>query len=304
MRFDTSGKRIWGTYYGDNNISGLPLLTGNARGDVYMYSYTSSAIDIASPGAYQTELKGLTDCYLAKFDSTGKRSWATYFGGDGRDETGLAAGGSIACVPNGDEDKIYVFGRTNSVGMATADAYQDTLGSKKDYDAFVASFTGKGTPYYFSYYGGENEDFGIACVFAGKTVYLAGQTHSSTGIATPGSYKPSIGGGLSGFVAKFAPVDRTNIKNEIPEGKQDFLIYPNPCKDYFHIQAQLNTGENGIARIELLNLLGKRVQTEEVLIVNGLLQSKLNLYQTLQSGIYSVKMVYKSWNATKQIIKE
>src|SRR6185369_6380138 len=98
-------------------------VTTDAQGNVYAVGYTLSANDIATPGAHQTTFGGAgnrPDAYLVKFNSSGQRQWATYYGGSdvdwGYDVKVDAAG------------NVYMTGYTNSTtGIATPGAYKPAL---------------------------------------------------------------------------------------------------------------------------------------------------------------------------------
>ena len=92
--------RAWGTYYtGTGQVwpngeeRGSSCIT-DAAGNVYMVGFTSSNSDIATVGAYQIVYAGGTitfgtggyDAFLVKFNSSGERQWATYYGGSENDK--------------------------------------------------------------------------------------------------------------------------------------------------------------------------------------------------------------------------
>jgi hypothetical protein len=66
VKFDSSGGRIWGSYFGgerDEYVSGVCV-----RGtEIYITGYTYSRTFISTPPAYQDTLCGEKDVYLAKF---------------------------------------------------------------------------------------------------------------------------------------------------------------------------------------------------------------------------------------------
>ena len=72
-------------------------------------------------------------------------------------------------------------------------------------DAFIIQFGPSGaSPSAQVFVGGTGDDFGLAIAVdpAGSDVFVAGQTTSATGIATPGVVQPALAGGVDGFVAK------------------------------------------------------------------------------------------------------
>ncbi|MCC6186955.1 MAG: T9SS type A sorting domain-containing protein [Chitinophagaceae bacterium] len=307
MQFDSSGNRNWGTYYGGNSYENMPILVTNKRGDIYLYGLTSSTDSIATPGAYQTTFGGgFGDCFLAKFDSLGKRYWGTYIGGNNEELSKALYGGNIAVDDaSGDDNNVYLSGITKSIGLATAGAFKDTITNPAKREIFVASFSGKGVPFYFSYFGGEDDDEVSSTVYLNKSIYIAGRTKSSTGIATTGAYKTTHASfDFSGFLTKIGSANPTAIK-QIPVKEIAALrIFPNPAQMQLNISAQFASTENGNIELSLYNVVGKKVQTENASIINGKLEHQMRFFETLQAGIYYLQAQYKDWETTEKIAKE
>lgn len=186
---------IWGTYYGGSGSEDALCTATDNAGNVYICGYTSSASSIATTGAYQTTYGGSTDAYLAKFSKSGSLLWATYYGGSSDDY-----GRAVSTDASGN---VYMAGSTSSSSaIATSGAYQTTyLGGD---DAFIVKFNAAGAIQWGTYYGGTNSDyaFGMAIDVSGN-VCITGQTMSSSGIATSGSFRTYVSGSYDGFLAKF-----------------------------------------------------------------------------------------------------
>src|SRR5690349_20534927 len=104
---------------------------------------------MASPGAYQTALAGNYDALLVKFDSTGNRLWATYFGGSGLDQP--------LCSAVDAHGNIFIGGYTESASqISSANGFQLTYGGGGD--AFLAKFSSSGVLKWSTYYGGSGQD--------------------------------------------------------------------------------------------------------------------------------------------------
>jgi hypothetical protein len=223
VKFSSSGSRLWGTYYGsDQEDDGYGVAT-DYSGNVYMGGYSfSSTTSLASTGAYQTSNNGNFDAILVKFNSSGSRQWATYYGGTSADY-----GYSVAVDPSND---VYLAGATNSsTDIATNDAYQNT--NYGNQDGFMAKFSSSGTRQYATYYGDVSEDgaYGVATKDS-QTAYLAGYTASSSGIATPNGYQQTYGGGgYDAFLVKFeamgTPLPVELVSFEATLRDQDVLLY-------------------------------------------------------------------------------
>lgn len=196
VKFDTSGARQWATYYGGTATDQGTGVACDAVGNVYLTGYTQSTASIATTGAFQASLGGSQDAFVAKFNSTGTRLWATYFGG-----TDVDQGLTITCDTF---RNVFLAGYTqSSTGIATTGSYQAIIGGGQD--GFVAKFDSTGAQQWASYLGGSGTDRAnsINCD-AANNVYLAGYASSTAGIATTGSYQAAYGGGVvDGFLAKF-----------------------------------------------------------------------------------------------------
>ena len=202
VKFNASGLRQWGTYYGGSGGDYVSNCASDATGNVYLAGETESGTStvIATAGAHQPVYSGLRDGFLVKFNSSGLRQWGTYYGGSGTD-----AGVSCASDATG---IVYLAGYTDSNSgtvIATAGAHQPVYGGGGD-DGFLVQFNASGVRLWGTYYGGAVTDLGRSCATdAMGNVYLAGYTYFTTGtaIATAGAHQPVGGGLMDGFLVKF-----------------------------------------------------------------------------------------------------
>lgn len=195
-KFNSSGVRQWGTYYGGtSDESGLGI-AADGSGNVYMTGYSWSVSNIATPDAHQTEKKGARDAFLVKFNSSGVRQWGTYLGGYSAD-----GGEAIAIDSHGN---IYISGWTSSANeFSTTGAHQQTYGGSQD--AFLAKFLTSGQLVWATYFGGDDIDksHGVAIDGSGNVI-ISGITYSSQNIATPGAHQEiNMLGWGDAFIAKF-----------------------------------------------------------------------------------------------------
>ncbi len=230
VKFNDLGQRQWATYYGGTDYDAVYGLFANALGDIIITGCTGSTSNIASTGAYQDTYGSNDDAFLAEFDSTGQRLWATYYGGTGLD-VGIALAGDTS-------GNIYLAGYTASpTGIASPGAYQVSYGGNNE-DAFLAKFNNSGQRLWATYYGGSNTDAAFSVgVDANRNIFLAGSSASISGIATSGAYQDTLEGGIDDFLAKFdSSSGNVSINNFIP-ATNDIQIYPNPITSIVHIQS-------------------------------------------------------------------
>src|SRR5690606_12594688 len=71
IKMDSSGSRVWATYYGGAASDVGYNVAVNAVGDIFITGQTSSASGISLPGAEQIAVAGAEDGFVAKFDASG-----------------------------------------------------------------------------------------------------------------------------------------------------------------------------------------------------------------------------------------
>jgi hypothetical protein len=190
-KFDSSGTRIWGTYYGDSDPQTGDGLFGDLQGNIYLSGAAlGTGTMMATPGAFQTTAGG---GYLSKFSSSGVRIWATQYNGT-----------NIKCITD-KSNNVYIFGKTGSTsGIATSNGHQTSAAGWTD--CFIAKFDPNGNRIWGTYYGGASTDNPGSCAIdTNNNLYICGtsQTSSGTAIATSNSYQNINGGSYDAFLAKF-----------------------------------------------------------------------------------------------------
>lgn len=194
-KFDSSGQRVWATYYGEFDDDQGRAVAIDEANNVYLTGDTRSNANISTPGAFQTSNNGMEDCFIAKFTPAGTRIWGTYFGGSDYETFN-----SIHIV----KDRIYLAGQTGSfTNIATPGAFQTT---KNGYwDAVLAKFDTAGARMWSTYYGTSSfayEGDVTAVLDENANIYVTGFTQSQ-GMATPGAHQTTNAGANDGFIARF-----------------------------------------------------------------------------------------------------
>ena len=205
VKFDNTGGRVWGTYYGGTyDDVALGIAISNSA-DVYIVGYTQPssnsapvpASDIATAGSFQSIYAGGQEGFLVRFNSSGIVQWGTFYGGSGDDVcTDVAVDSS---------GNIYIGGQTSSSSaIASVGAFQSIYGGGND--CFVAKLTSSGSRLWGTYLGGAGAEYGarINSTPSGE-VFFTGQTASVSNIATPGAYQTTYGGGAyDAFIAEYS----------------------------------------------------------------------------------------------------
>jgi len=194
-RFDNNGNRIWATYYGGTSFDTFYDLDLDNNGNIYASGITYSN-GISSPGAFQTTIGGVHDAILVKFNNSGNRIWATYYGGDKADYSP-----AITCDQ---QNNVIIGGITfSNGGIATAGTHLPAFGGGTR-DGFVAKFDENGKRLWGTYYGGNvEEDLEAITADENNNIFIAGATSSKNNIATTDAYLP-VNPGPTGtvFIAK------------------------------------------------------------------------------------------------------
>ncbi|MFO0477359.1 MAG: SBBP repeat-containing protein, partial [Bacteroidota bacterium] len=214
LKFNSSGLRLWATYYGGiGGDSGFSVCT-DLNGNVFVTGFTSSVNfptwNPGTPGIYfQGAIAGGADAFILKFSNTGALQWATYYGGSGGTANDYGFSVSIDISSN-----VFVTGRTESTNFPTWNPgtpgiyFQGAIAGGAD--AFILKFSNTGALQWATHYGGSGNDEGysIACDNTGN-VFVMGQTTSTNfPIFNPsgGAYfqGTNAGGGGDAFILKFS----------------------------------------------------------------------------------------------------
>lgn len=214
VKFNSSGVRQWGTYYGGfGDEYGYGVATDNS-GNIFLSGSSDSGAGttIATVGSFQPiNGGGFADAFVVKFDNAGVRQWGTYYGGSGYEE-------GISCATDV-LGNVYLSGQTTSntgTIMATTGAHQSLFGGGTN-DAYLVKFDPTGARQWGTYYGETGDDYALVCtVDNGYNIYVGGRTSTNSGnsIASVGAHQVAYGGGnFDGFLVKFfdCPVLSTDI---------------------------------------------------------------------------------------------
>ncbi len=218
VKFDSSGKRVWGTYFGlSTGGEVFKAIACDQYGNIYGVGGCDSCSGLATSGAHQTNYNRNTknysyinsnEAFFVKFDSSGKRIWSTLYGGNGHDICQ-----AVACDG---QNNIYIGGSTTSdTGIATSGTHKssyNTSSTPSVVDGFIVKFDSSGQRLWGTYYGGDSSSNGhndyvnsLACDRYGY-LYIGGTTRSNNGIATSGAHQDTVGNSsflsYDGYLAK------------------------------------------------------------------------------------------------------
>jgi hypothetical protein len=202
---DCPSSLAFSTFLGGSANDGLggTALAVDASGNTYVAGHTNSTDFPTTAGSFQASYNGggASNGFVAKFDPSGGRVWATYLGGSEgtTDITALAIDAS---------GNVYVTGNTTSANFPTTPGtLEPTFPGTQA--AFVTELKASGSALVYSTYlgGGSPGNTGRAItVDSAGNAYVAVGTTSPADVTTPGAFQPTYpGGSVETYLAKLNP---------------------------------------------------------------------------------------------------
>lgn len=209
VKYNGNGTRQWGTFYGGFRGDLGKGCSTDKQGNVYLTGTTYSSSLISYNGHLMTNVYQSKKMFLVKFNSTGVRQWATYYGEDTCSTNLYGIRGTLGsgCATD-DSNNVYICGENesfwcNTIGVAY-NGFKNTFNNLTEQpDAILAKFAPDGTRVWGTWYGSIRYERGRACcVDKFGHVYLAGLTQDTNRISYNG-FQNSTGGGVDHFLVKF-----------------------------------------------------------------------------------------------------
>ncbi|MFW9893753.1 MAG: hypothetical protein ACFFFO_16215 [Candidatus Thorarchaeota archaeon] len=195
---------LFSTFFGNTTNDDAWAINYGASNDLAMVGMTNGA-SITTDAAYQQTFGGgLTDCFVAKFNSDcSSLYWSTLLGGDGWDFGDQ--------VDFDDNDNIIVSGYTGSSDFPLVDQLQnDSAG----YDAFVSRLNEDGDELLWSsYLGGNLEDRSYAMEVLEGGGILITMPSASSDMPTIDAFQATNSGGSDGYIALIYDRDADDRQN-------------------------------------------------------------------------------------------
>jgi len=208
-KFDNSGNRLWSTYYGGSESDNSRGIATDGSNNVFITGSTISLSVNNFPtfAGFQMGYGGGSiwgDAFIVKFDDTGNRLWATYYGGNA-DEYGasLATDGSGNCYATGSVNS-FNFPVTGGSCQSTRGGFAAGIG-----DHYLVSFDPFGNRLCATYVGGSGSEFmdlGSHITISGCYAYITGFSSGNYSVTT-GSQQTTYGGGLRDAIVAQLPKD-------------------------------------------------------------------------------------------------
>ena len=214
-KISSLGIPVFATYYGGANGDWGQRILVDAQKNSYVVGSTMSDTGIASKGVYQAAYSAYDDIFFAKFDSLGRRVFATYYGGTLNDYPFDMAWDST--------NNIVIDGYTASTsGVAFGSGGQLTYGGGS-YEGLVVKMNVTGTPLWGTYVGAATNDYlQSICRDSRGNIFCVGLTNSSTGLSTPNALQVSFGGLYDAYLAKLDPSGKITYCSYFGGGGTDY----------------------------------------------------------------------------------
>lgn len=199
-KFNSLGVRLWGTYFGGDYTENSFGLNIDNLNNIYIAGVTTSTNGIAYNTNFQTQLNtsdfSSEDAFIAKFNITGNLIWATYVGGNKKDE--------IIAIAVKNNYIVTIGNTTSDTNIATNGVFQENR-YNDHFDGFVCKFSTDGSRLWSTYYGGEQ----VEKLFAGEiddddNIYIGGLTASNNNMTSAGSFQETSLTTYKGFFAKLS----------------------------------------------------------------------------------------------------
>ena len=279
VKFDSNGNRLWASYIGGNNFSTITDCSITGSNSLLVCGSTESDSDFAYL-PFKKFVEG-RDAFIAEFDPSGNRLWATYFGGPNSDEGGGCTSDLLG--------NIYLTGETGSTIEIAYNAYQDSMGGFGD--AFVTKFncsastispaiSGDLSPDIFGQYLYTIDTTGVLDYFWEIT---GGQLISGQGTDSVFVHWNSVGTETINCYAMYSPGCYTlatmdPLVNTVHQLKTSlFQVYPNPFAEQIYFSAE------NIREIRMTDVLSRTFVLMPI-------ENRINT-QSTPSGVYLLTAV-------------
>lgn len=224
-KFNSGGNALLNSqYYGTSGVDEAVDIAIDGSNNIYVVGITdqSTGIPLASGGYNQTSSGGgVSDGFIAKFNSSDVLSWGSYFGGDQGDafnSVKITQGGNI--LTSGytkSQTKASSNGANTPCAVPVTGNFPDCTGGGSYYgqnfgggfaDNFIAEFNTSGNMIWSTYYGGAGQENDARIVLGTNSneFYLVGNSNKNSYSLTQGSgaylqTQPAFG--VRGYIAKF-----------------------------------------------------------------------------------------------------
>ncbi len=209
-KLDSTGARLWCTYYGYGLLSSVYECNTDLSGNIYVtgecdHPVGTSTINFSSAGAFQTSGMGQEEAFLLKLSPSGWRLWCTLYGGGGSEK-------GMSCTTD-NKKNVYMLTCTGSStnNLSTTGAFLNSY-----YQNLLVKFDSLGNRLWATYYPGgfpfgpfhriskvrtDPSDNVVIALTAAD--YNMNSWFTPSHVASPGAWQQGFGGAKDAVIAKF-----------------------------------------------------------------------------------------------------
>ncbi|MBN8651945.1 MAG: SBBP repeat-containing protein [Cytophagales bacterium] len=204
VKFNSSGARVWGTYFGGPGEDMGFALALDTQGDFFYAGGRTLASPNLAYNGYDSTV-GNYDAWLAKFTLDGQREWSTYYGSHA---TPLIYEACNALVVDS-YGSVYMGGYTWSNSEIATNGFDNSYGGNSD--GFLVKFSSSGERIWGTYLGGADHDDLRGLAVDDGVVYIAGYTQNA-GLSYRG-FDNSFGslGGSDAYLMKISDLPKSKL---------------------------------------------------------------------------------------------
>jgi hypothetical protein len=239
------------------------------------------------------------DYWIVKLDSHAFIEWQKSLGGSNDDYA--------TSIHQTTDGGFIVAGYSNSNDG-------DVSGNQGDYDYWIVKLGAAGNIEWRKCLGGSGNDQAYSIQQISDSAYIVGGSSSSSDEDVSGNH-----GGKDYWIVKLQTIpggteilngldDNCNGSidegltgiNSITNSTPALSVFPNPTNGNFTIELKVNNQISDRATIEVINMLGQIVLSQNAELDKGKLQQEINL-ANVASGVYLVQVIANNKVYTKQI---
>lgn len=199
VKWNNACVRQYATYYGGSGDEGILCdVDVTATGDIWLGVFTQSTNFPVTATANQPTSAGGWEYGLVRFDNTGARLYASYFGSSAQEEPWDISVDKAT-------GRVCLVGCTWGATLPTiGPPFQSTSAGSQEGTIMV--FDPTGLPIYTTYYGGVGHDEAFSSVFdIFSNLWVSGMAASNSFPTSAGAFQTTNAGGTDPFLAKFVP---------------------------------------------------------------------------------------------------
>ncbi|MBX7141222.1 MAG: T9SS type A sorting domain-containing protein [Chitinophagales bacterium] len=289
VKTNANGIKQWDSRFGGSEDDWLNSLDQTLDGGYILGGLSESGIS----GDKTQPSQGHHDYWIVKTDVNGIKQWDARYGGDWTDWLY-----SIDQTSDGG----YILGGLSNSGIS-GDKTQESQGGD---DYWIVKTDANGLKQWDTEFGGWQHDWLFSLQQTSDDGYILGGRSLSgmNGDKTQPNWD-TIPDYYGNFASDYWIV---KITREFGVGIAGYeknavacSVFPNPADDVFYLNLTTKVDLNGIAKIEVVNLLGQIIHSQNAMILNGKLQQEIQLSSTTAEGTYLVKVSINDQTYASQI---